>query len=461
MRRMRKKFCYSLAVIATLTLSYVQAQQTAKMTSSGIGYLEYLPQGYNSNTNRYPVVISLHGIKEKGNTLAEVSRVANVGLPKYVKYGQQYPFILISPQLKTSMGSWTGDYVMQVVNYVKTKLRIDPSRIYLTGLSLGGYGVWKTIAAYPEVFAAISPICSGGNALSSACKIAAENVPIWTFHGDKDAIVSYTVSTKMVSAINACTPKPSPLAKITIYPGLGHIIWDKAYKESTVLNWMLGFRKGSTSTTPSPENALPVVSAGSDKTLTLPSNAVSIQGTASDPDGTIASYTWSKISGGTASLSGTTTSKLSTSNLVSGTYTFRLTVKDNKGASKYDDMKVIVNTSSTTTNKYPVVSAGSDQTITLPTKAITLVGSASDPDGTIASYKWTQIYGVTAPVMNTTTRKLWAYDLKAGTYIFRLTVKDNSGATKYDDTKLVVRSSTASVTEGQYEIGSTVIRDAK
>ena len=65
------------------------------MTSSGIGYLEYLPQGYKTNSNNYPIVISLHGIKEKGNTLSDVARVANVGLPKYVKYGQNYPFILI------------------------------------------------------------------------------------------------------------------------------------------------------------------------------------------------------------------------------------------------------------------------------------------------------------------------------------------------------------------------------
>jgi hypothetical protein len=458
--RMRRKSCYLLAAIATLMFTNVQAQQTAKMTSSGIGYLEYLPQGYNSNTNKYPVVISLHGIKEKGNTLADVSRVANVGLPKYVKYGQQYPFILISPQLKTTMGGWTGDYVMQVVNYVKTKLRIDPSRIYLTGLSLGGYGVWKTVAAYPSVFAAIAPVCSGGNALTSACKIAAENVPIWAFHGDADAVVSYQVSVKMVNAVNACTPKPSPLAKITIYPGMSHIIWDKAYKESTVLTWMLTFRNGSTSTTPEPGNQIPVVSVGGDKTITLPTNAVSVQATASDPDGSIASYQWTKTSGGTASLSGTTSSKLSASNLASGTYYFRLTVKDNDGASKYDELKVIVASSST--NKLPVVSAGSDHTITFPTKAITLVGTASDPDGTIASYKWTQVSGTTAPMMNTTTRKLWAYDLKAGTYIFRLTVKDNDGGIKYDDTKLVVQSSTASLSEESVsDPSATTIRTAR
>lgn len=450
-----------LAAIATLMFTNVQAQQTAKLTSSGIGYLEYLPEGYNSNSNKYPVVISLHGIKEKGNTLTDVSRVANVGLPKYVKYGQQYPFILISPQLKTSMGGWTGDYVMQVVNYVKTKLRIDPSRIYLTGLSLGGYGVWKTIAAYPEVFAAIAPVCSGGNALSSACKIAAEDVPVWAFHGDADAVVSYQVSVKMVNAINACTPKPNPLAKITIYPGASHIIWDKAYKQTTVLDWMLTFRKGTVSPTPAPGNDVPVVSAGGDKSLTLPTNSVSVQGTASDPDGSIASYTWTKTTGGTASLSGTTSSKLSASNMASGTYTFRLTVKDNDGASKYDEMKVTVAASSST-NKLPVVSAGTDHTITFPTKAITLVGSASDPDGTISTYQWTQVSGTTAPMKNSTTRKLWAYDLKAGTYVFRLTVKDNDGGTKYDDTKLVVQSSTASLSEERVsDPSATIIRTAR
>lgn len=458
MRRMIIKFCYSLAVIATLMFTKVQAQQTAKLTSSGIGYLEYLPQGYSSNTNKYPVVISLHGIKEKGNTLADVGRVANVGLPKYVKYGQQYPFILISPQLKTSMSGWTGDYVMQVINYVKTKLRIDESRIYLTGLSLGGYGVWKTVAAYPHVFAAIVPICSGGNALSSACKIAADDVPVWGFHGNADGVVSYTVTTKMVNAINACTPKPSPLAKVTIFPGMTHIIWDKVYKETTALNWMLGYRNGSMSASSSPTNQMPVVSAGGDKSLTLPANSTYIQGTASDGDGSIVSYQWSKVSGGTASMSGTTTSKLHAYNLVAGTYYFRLTVKDNSGASKYDDVKIVV--SSTSANSLPVVNAGSDQTTY--NKGITIVGRASDNDGYITSYKWTKLSGASISMSNTTTAKLWASNLAAGTYYFRLTVTDNKGGTKYDDMKLVVRSSTASLlNETTIESESAVIRNAR
>jgi hypothetical protein len=435
--KMRTKIHSLLCVALCLILTHINAQQTAKMTSSGIGYLEYLPQGYKTNTNNYPIVISLHGIKEKGNTLADVARVANVGLPKYVKYGQQYPFILISPQLKTSMSRWTGDYIMDVLNYVKRSLRVDNRRIYLTGLSLGGGGVWSAATAYPSTFAAILPICSGYNLLSQACRIATENIPTWGFHGDKDYTVNYTVTQKMINAINVCSPKPNPLAKFTIFPGMGHIIWDKVYKETSALNWMLSFTNGTTSSTTTLTNSPPVVSAGGDKSITLPTNSTSIQATASDNDGSIASYKWTKLSGSTVSMSGTTTSKLYAYNMLAGTYYFRLTVTDNKGATKYDDVKVTVSSSST--NKLPVVSAGSDKS-TLH-NGFTIVGSATDPDGYIVSYKWAKISGPSISMSNTTTEKLWVYTLVAGTYYFRLTATDNEGGAKYDDMKLVVTGS--------------------
>jgi predicted esterase len=419
----------------------ISAQQTAKITPSSIGYLEYLPQGYNSNLDLYPIVISLHGIGEKGTSstdpdllMASIPKVANAGLPKYVKYGTQYPFILISPQLKSTYGKWTADYVMSVLNHVRSYLRIDENRIYLTGLSLGGGGVWTVASSYPDVFASVVPICSGYNSLSTACTIAGKNLPVWAFHGDNDQTVSYTVSEKMVNAINACTPKPDPLAKFTIFPGMGHLIWDKVYKETTALTWMLGFSKGGSDTTP--ENELPNVNAGADQTVALPVTTATLEGSASDPDGTIASYTWTKVMGASVTLSGTNTSKLVIADLAEGSYTFRLTVKDNDNASKYDDVKITV--AAVSSNKFPVANAGGDQIITLPTKAITLVGSGADTDGTISTYQWTQVSGPAAPMENTTTRKLWTYNLVAGTYVFRLTVKDNDGASDADDVKLTV-----------------------
>jgi dienelactone hydrolase len=539
MRKLLLEILYSLLLLwFSLTASH--AQQVFKTTSpSVIGYLEYVPQDYNANSNKYPVVIFLHGIGERGANSTDpaviggtIQSVAKLGPPMYVKNGTQFPFILISPQLKNNYGTWPSSYVMEVINYVKTYLRIDERRIYLTGLSLGGGGAWVAAQDYPELFAAIAPVCGGYNSTSKACGIASENLPVWAFHGDIDGVVPMSRTVNMVNAINACTPTPNPLAKLTIYPGVGHSAWNNAYKidnsvhNPNVYQWIQSFtnttNKGNkipvanagsdktislTSTTltgsgtdtdgtiatyawtqisgPSAAalinsttnvlttsslaigtyvfrlrvtdnsgntdsdyiklsvtapNILPVANAGADKTITLPANSVTITGSGTDADGTIATYAWTKVSGGAATLSGTATTTLSVSGMVEGAYVFRLTVTDNKGGSKSDDMKVTVNAGAgTTINKEPIVSAGSDKTITLPTKAITLVGTASDPDGTIASYQWTQISGIAAPMMNTTTRKLWAYNLKVGTYVFRLTVKDNNDATKYDEVTLTVK----------------------
>lgn len=441
---MRLKLFATLAVLGTLVSFIAGAQQTAKITSSNIAYLEYLPQGYSSNSNLYPLVISLHGIKERGTTstdpaalLSSVQKVAYVGLPKYVKYGKQYPFILVSPQLKDSYGTWPAAYIMDVINHVKKYLRIDPKRIYITGLSLGGLGVWTTIGAYPSVFAAAVPICPGGNALSKACAIAADNVAVWGFHGDKDYIVSYTVTTNMINAVNACTPKPSPLAKATIFAGMSHSIWDKVYNETTALNWMLSFTNGSTTSTTS--NTPPTVTAGTDVSLTLPSNVAYCNGSANDSDGSVTSYTWSQVSGpAAATLENKTTKSLKASSLVAGTYTFRLKATDDKGAYANDDVKVVVNS----TSSAPSVSAGADKSITLPTNSLYIQGSASDADG-IASYTWTKLSGGTASLSGQTTSTLRAYNLVAGTYYFRLTVKDNKGYSKYDDMKVTVLSSSS------------------
>lgn len=431
-RRMKQKLFIALVVLTTLTISNAFAQQTSKMSPKGTGFLQYLPDGYGSSTAKYPVVISLHGIKEKGNTLADVPKVANVGLPKHVKYGTKYPFILISPQLKTTMGRWSGDYIMEVLNYVKTYLRVDPNRIYLTGLSLGGGGVWSVATAYPTVWAAILPICSGYNLTSLAYKLGNEDVPTWGFHGDADGIVSEYVTINMVNSINGY--KPNPFAKVTIFPGLGHVIWDKVYKETNALNWMLSISKGTSSSTSTSGNTAPVANAGADKTLTLPSNSTTITGGGSDQDGSIASYSWGKKSGGSVSLSGTTSKDLKLSSLAEGTYTFTLTVKDDKGASDTDDVVVTVKSGTTSTsNVLPVANAGKDRLVVLPMNATAITASASDSDGSISSYSWSKVSGPSCSLSGTTSAMLKVASMVGGSYTFRVTVKDNSGGTDTDD----------------------------
>lgn len=475
---MIRKFYFTLAAITAASFSIVSAQQTAKVTASGIGYLEYLPQGYHSSSNKYPVVISLHGIKEKGTSstdrqrvLADLPRVDNVGLPKYVKSGKQYPFILISPQLKSKHGTWPPSYVIEVLNYVKKHLRIDEKRIYLTGLSLGGYGVWKTAAEYPEVFAAIAPVCPGGNAINKASAIAAKNLPAWGFHGGSDKIVSYTVTTKMINAMNSAPKKPNPLAKATIFPGMGHVIWDKAYNQTNLLDWMLSHRKGSAPSNESSDddsekdddegdkesNKGPEVKAGPDKTLTLPANSLYITGNANDPDGKIVSYKWTKISGGYASLSHTSASRMRASNLKKGRYVFRLTAKDNDGAVRSDQMTVVVKGTASNNNddnrkpekktssknSLPVVSAGPDRVITLPSNTISIQGKASDKDGKIVSYDWAKTYGRRADISGGNSSRVRISNLERGVYIFRLRAKDNDGGVKDDYFKITVNGSKA------------------
>lgn len=461
---MRSRIIVALAVLSFITYSKALAQQTAKITSSGIGYLEYLPQGYTASTNDYPIVIFLHGIGERGTTstdpatlLSSVQRVANAALPKYVKYGAQYPFILISPQLKGSYGKWPADYVMDVLNHVRKYLRINEKRIYITGLSLGGFGTWTTLGAYPQVFASAVAICSGGNALSNACAIAAENIPLWAFHGTDDKVVSYTVTTNMVNAVNGCTPHPDPLAKTTLFAGDDHGIWDKVYQQTTAIDWMLSFTKGtapggSTPTpTPTPEpaptpepitNSPPVVNAGADKAVTLPTNEVYIQGTASDADGSIASYRWTRISGGATGMTNTGGSRLRVYNLVEGSYTFRLAVMDDKGATAYDDVNLTVSRA-TTTNIVPVANAGADKTTSAT--SITVYGSATDKDGTIVSYKWEKYSGGAVTLTNAMSPNVTVSGMTDGKYYLRLLVTDDKGATDLDYMNITVSGSTTTV----------------
>ncbi len=186
-----------------------------------------------------------------------------------------------------------------------------------------------------------------------------------------------------------------------------------------------------------PANIPPTVSAGSGQTIKLPTNSVTLNGFWSDSDGTIVSYLWTKVSGNW----GTIVSPNSTTTLVSWltawSYIYRLTVTDNKGVTSSDEVWVIVNAAG---NTPPVVSAWSDQTITLPTSSATLNGSKTDSDGTIVSYLRTKISGSGGTIVspnNKTTTISW---LTAWNYTYRLTVTDNNGAISSDDIWIIVNT---------------------
>jgi poly(3-hydroxybutyrate) depolymerase len=175
-------------------------------------------------------------------------------------------------------------------------------------------------------------------------------------------------------------------------------------------------------------NQAPVANAGADKNVNRSSGIYSttLSGSATDADGTIVSYAWTKIAGGQATLTNANTQTLSLSDMLPGTYVFRLTATDNQGATDDDDVTVVA-------NNPPTANAGADQRITLPVNSIQLTGSGTDTDGTIASYKWEQYSGPTATMSGTTTTVLSLTNLAGGIYMFRLSVKDDKNATSNND----------------------------
>ena len=435
------------------------------------GFYEYLPQGYSTGSQLYPMIVFLHGIGECGDgSAAQLPYVLRNGPPKLISQGtfpvsftvnnQTFKFIVISPQF--SVWPQPTD-VDSVVNYALAHYRVDPNKVYLTGLSMGGGATWEypgsTTAPYGAKLAAIVPICGGSSpSMYRAQQIVKYQLAVWATHNQGDPTCNVSTTIDYIDSINKARNiaiskgiPVGPAPKMTIFPVSGHDAWtqtyDPAYKENNmnVYEWMLSYTRGSTTTANTP----PVANAGADKTITLPTNSVVLTGSGTDADGTIKSYGWTKTSGPTQfTLSSTTVSNPTVSNLVAGTYTFRLTVTDNLGATGSDDVNVIVN--SAPASSPPVANAGPDQTITLPASSVTLTGSGSETGGTIKSYSWSEASGPAQfSFSSTTVTNPTVSNLIAGTYIFKLTVTDNLGATASDNVNVVVNPAPTSGGDGK------------
>ena len=453
-------FILSCISLPLFNVTAVRAQQVFKTTSKTvIGYLEYLPDGYKSSSKDYPVVIFLHGRGEKGPNSTDPRILASgkallekIGPPRHVKDGTKFPFILISPQLKSNHSGWPTAYVMEVIEHVQRTLRIDRSRIYITGLSMGGFGTWTMIQQYPDLFAAAAPICGGGS-VGRAKAIADENLPVWAFHGDADNVVHVNKSIEMVNAINSHNPNPK--AKISIYRGVKHDAWVRAYRPDhsyhnpNVYEWLMSHRNGNPSQ-PEPSNEAPVADAGPDKKIKESDGDVVIAGSGKDKDGTIRAYAWSKVSGGSVDMDDANKKDLIISGYSQGTYVFKLTVTDDKGATHSDEVKVTVEASYAP----PVADAGPDISVELPQNSVTIKGKASAKDGKISSVAWEQIDGDDVQMSGTNSLDLKLEKLTAGEYKFQLTVKTDKGLSDSDE--VVVKVSRPSNIEPIANAGSDI-----
>lgn len=192
-------------------------------------YVLQIPASYNTEkTKRWPVIIFLHGVGERGNDLNTVKRA---GLAGVAAKDPNFPYIVVSPQCKTD--SWWDVPSLNVLyDDVLKQYNVDPKRIYVTGLSMGGYGCWEWVAAYPAKFAAAVPVCGAGP-VAKAC--ALKDKPVWAFHNADDPTVNVSGSRNMVNAIKDCGGK---VIKYTENPTGGHDAWTKAYNDPALFTWL-------------------------------------------------------------------------------------------------------------------------------------------------------------------------------------------------------------------------------
>lgn len=202
---------------------------------TGLGYLLYLPPGYDADPNKkWPVVFFLHGAGERGSDL-EIVKVH--GLPKEIDRGKDFPFIAVAPQCPLNE-RWVDqlEKLDTLFDEIMQNYRIEEKQIYLTGMSMGGQGTWFWTTSHPEKFVAIAPIC-GWSFPEKAGLI--KNLPIWVFHGALDPIVPLEESTRMVEALRAVGSD----VKFTVYPDLAHDSWSVTYANPELYAWLLSHHR--------------------------------------------------------------------------------------------------------------------------------------------------------------------------------------------------------------------------
>ena len=402
-----------------------------------VGYYAYFPEQYYKNPSaNYPVLFFLHGSGEKAGSMENTNSISSVkyhGPPKLIDQGQEFPFIVISPQCPFATWDHAGEverpgyFVDEIVEMVKSKYRIDQNKMYITGLSMGGAGTFSYIQNFPGKMAAAIPIAGWGDPTKSC---ALKDLALWVFQGQYDGGQSIS---DLVTYINECKPAGAEQAKATIYQGGGHDAWTATYNNTgygiapdNIYDWLMRHSKNSAT------NQNPTTNAGPDSFATLPTTALTLNGSGSDIDGSIVSYNWTQVSGPTIVITNATNAIASIKPIAEGTYGFRLTVKDNLGATSYDDVIITINPAPVV-NTLPVTNAGVDKSVTLPVSSVNLVGSATDTDGNIISYVWAQLNGPSATITNANTSTIILSNLFVGTYTFRCTATDNKGGTSHDD----------------------------
>jgi predicted peptidase len=252
---------FSRLMMLTLLVALVGAPAPAKIPETGFldrtvtlvntkyKYQVFVPDNWTPN-KKWPVILFLHGVGERGDDgLAQT----DLGMGSAIRMNRsRFPAIVVMPQCRKNVwwiDSPMDDVAMAALAQAEKEFQGDPRRIYLTGLSMGGYGTWHLAAKFPGKFAALVPVCGGilrpelarvhspqdKKPYTDAAKKIVGNTPVWIFHGAMDDTVPVTESRRMAEAMKALGAE----VRYTEYPGVGHDSWDKAYAEPELVTWML------------------------------------------------------------------------------------------------------------------------------------------------------------------------------------------------------------------------------
>lgn len=211
-----------------------------------ITHLTYLPPTYENDPHQHwPLVLFLHGKGERGDNISQIKEAA---LPSRLEYDHgfraQFPAIVVAPQCPA--GEWWSNHELAaLLDEVQAKYRVDPDRVYITGMSMGGYGTWALATEFPDRFAAIAPICGGGD-IAEADRIA--HLPIWAFHGNKDNVVPFNETRKMVDELHRIGGN----IRFTAYPECGHDAWTSAYSDPELYTWLFSHTRKNSSANRAP-----------------------------------------------------------------------------------------------------------------------------------------------------------------------------------------------------------------
>ena len=213
-----------------------------KVQQAEVGYLLFLPRTYEpKSSKRWPLILFLHGAGERGTNIWDV---AKHGPPKIAPPDPGFPFIVVSPQCPEGQ-IWSNDILLGLLDRVAQDYAVDTNRIYLAGLSMGGYGTWGLGLTHPERFAAIVPVCGGGEWLEvklagSGNTNALRTLGVWAFHGAKDPVVPLEESQRMVTFL-----KNEGVAEVrfTVYPEAGHDCWTETFSNPELYQWLLAHER--------------------------------------------------------------------------------------------------------------------------------------------------------------------------------------------------------------------------